>query len=47
MEKHFEGKTNDPHESKVPAEDTLSDQELDEVSGGDESPKEEHTFGHF
>jgi bacteriocin-like protein len=48
VEKQFEGKTHDPQESKVEAEDTLTDQELDEISGGDdESPKEEHRFGHF
>jgi hypothetical protein len=48
MEKQFEGKTNDPQESIDEAEDALTDQELDEISGGDdESPKEEHRFGHF
>ena len=41
MEKQFESETKSTPESTEPADEVLSDKELDEVSGGDdEAPKE-------
>jgi len=44
MEKQPENEANNTIESIGPSSEVLSEKELDQVSGGDESPKETVTF---